>query len=83
MGEEIMKALITLFTTLFLSSVVMATIDDGVPVLGNNYTAVQEEMVRAGAKTSCAIHDEFEDREQCAMDYFAEHNYQGEPDCDE
>lgn len=60
-----------------------ATVEDGVPVLGKTYTEGEEKLVRDGARLVCEIYEEFEDREQCAMDYYAAHNYQGEPDCDE
>jgi len=77
-----MKTLIALFAITMAASA-NANLTDGVPVLGETFTDTEEALVRAGSKAACEIHDEFEDREQCAMDYFAEHNYQGEPECDE
>jgi hypothetical protein len=76
-----MKKLFILFA-LTASTMSFATETDGVPVLGATYTDVQEEMVRTGAKNFCAGIEEFEVKEQCAMDYYAQHNYQGEPDCE-
>jgi hypothetical protein len=65
-----------------MTTSVMANDEDGVPILGTSYTEIEEVMVREGAKVFCASFLEFENREQCAMDYFTEHNYEGEPDCD-
>jgi len=76
-----MKKLFILFAVI-ASTASYATMTDGVPVLGEKYSDAEEQMVRNGAKNACAEFDVFEEKEQCAMDYYAEHNYQGEPDCE-
>lgn len=76
-----MKKIIGMFA-LVATTTAMATAIDGVPVLGSTYTEAEEELVRTGAKNYCSGIEEFEIKEQCAMDYYAEHNYQGEPDCE-
>lgn len=79
----------SLIKKIFIVSAILATSSamsdetDAVPILGPVYTDEQEELVRAGAKTACEIHEEFEDREQCAMDYFVKHNYDGDPECED
>lgn len=60
-----------------------ATVEDGVEVLGSNPTDAEIEMVRAGAKKECSWIKDYADKEQCAMDYYAAHNFDGEPDCEE
>jgi hypothetical protein len=59
-----------------------ATVEDGVEVLGAKPTDTQIEMVRAGAKAFCSDIEDYEAKEQCAMDYYANHNFEGEPDCE-
>ena len=77
-----MKKLLVIFGLMGLSATSMATVADGVEVLGKAPTEAQIEMVRAGAKAFCADIEEYEAKEQCAMDYYAEHNFDGEPDCE-
>ena len=64
------------------STTVIASMEDGVQVLGVNPTDAQISMVRAGAKQHCASIDDYEEKEQCAMDYYSQHNFEGEPDCE-
>ena len=75
---------ILLTTVLFsLSTASLATVEDGVAVLTGNPSDSDIEMVRAGAKSSCSEITDYEEKEQCAMDYYAAHNFDGEPDCEE
>ena len=83
-----MKKLAVLFG--FLISVnfnVFANATDGVKALGENATEEQKVLVRNGAKDWCddqvdtgKIEDD--GREECVMDYFANHNLEEEPSCD-
>ena len=68
---------------ILISTLAMANKEDGVQELGTNPTEAQIEMVRAGAKKSCSEITDYEEKEQCAMDYYAAHNFDGEPDCEE
>lgn len=77
-----MKKLAVLFITAGMATASFATLEDGVAVLGANPTEAEIEMVRAGAKTACSEIEGYEEKEQCAMDYYAAHNYNGEPDCE-
>lgn len=78
-----MKKLFTIFAVSFMAMTsANATLEDGVAVLGANPTEAEVEMVRAGAKAACAELEDYEEKEQCAMDYYAAHNFEGEPDCE-
>jgi hypothetical protein len=65
----------------FLSFNVFANAEDGVKSLNDNPTESQIQMIRNAAKDSC---DNKEDgqREECVMDYFANHNLEEGPNCD-
>jgi hypothetical protein len=65
----------------FLSFNVFANAEDGVKPLNDNPTEAQRQIIRDAAKDSC---DDKEDdqREECVMDYFANHNLEEEPSCD-
>jgi hypothetical protein len=80
-GEYNMKKLAIIFAVV-VSTSAFATVEDGVEVLGATPTDTQIEMVRAGAKKFCSDIEEYEVKEQCAMDYYAQHNFEGEPDCE-
>ncbi len=75
-----MRRLAVLFGFL-LSFNVFASAEDGVKPLGANPTDEQKQVIRDAAKNAC---DEKEDdeREECVMDYFANHNLEEEPSCD-
>ncbi len=77
-----MKKLAILFGIAAFTNASMATTEDGVAALGAKPTDTEIEMVRAGAKSACADVEEYEEKEQCAMDYYANHNFSGEPDCE-
>lgn len=76
-----MKKLAIVFAAV-VSTSAFATLEDGVEVLGANPTDTQIEMVRAGAKKACSDIEDYVEKEQCAMDYYAAHNFEGEPDCE-
>ncbi|HIM54821.1 MAG TPA: hypothetical protein EYI82_04975 [Gammaproteobacteria bacterium] len=66
---------------------VLANSTDGVKALGDNATEAQKVLVRTGAQDWCGdqvdsgkIEDG--DKEECVMDYFANHNLEEEPSCD-
>jgi chromosome condensin MukBEF MukE localization factor len=52
------------------------------PVLGDNPTEEQMQLVRDGAKDLCENVDDDNEREMCVMDYYAQHNLEEEPSCD-
>jgi hypothetical protein len=53
-----------------------------VPVLGDNPTEEQMELVRKGANIFCSEVEDEDEKQQCAADYFAQHNLDEEPSCD-
>ena len=60
---------------------VLADKADGVAALGDDATDAQKVLVRKGAQDRC---DEAGDdkKEECVMDYYAQHNLEEEPSCD-
>ena len=83
-----MKKIIVLVSFLLgLNMSVLANSTDGVKALGENATEAQKVLVRTGAQDWCGdqvdsgkIEDG--DKEECVMDYFANHNLEEEPSCD-
>ena len=83
-----MKKIIVLISFLLgLNASVLANSTDGVKALGGNATEAQKVLVRTGAQDWCGdqvdsgkIEDG--DKEECVMDYFANHNLEEEPSCD-
>ena len=47
----------------------------------NGGTDAQKEAVRKGAKEFCSDKED-EKREECVMDFYANHNLEEEPSCD-
>ena len=47
----------------------------------NGGTDVQKEAVRIGAKEFCSDKED-DEREECVMDFYANHNLEEEPSCD-
>ncbi len=74
------KKLAVLFGFL-LSFNVFATPEDGVKPLGANPTEAQKQAIRDGAQNACSEKEE-DEKEECVMDYFANHNLEEEPSCD-
>lgn len=54
---------------------------DGVPVIPDDPTEAQMQLVRDGAAKECQQDDE-DARSQCVADYYAQHNLDEEPSCD-
>lgn len=75
-----MKKIILALAILF-SLNLLADEKDGVMVLGDEPTEVQMQAVRDGAKNLCEEMEE-DKREECVMDYYAQHNLEEEPSCD-
>ncbi len=65
----------------FLSFNASADAKDGVKPLNANPTEAQIQVIRDAAKDSCD-NKEDDEREECVMDYFANHNLEEEPSCD-
>jgi hypothetical protein len=80
-----MFRLILIIGILSFSLLSVSAIDynDGVPILkeGAEPTEAQENAIRKGARNWCSDRPD-EEREQCEVDYFIAHNYQGDPSCD-
>ncbi|MEO1890285.1 MAG: hypothetical protein ABGX45_01165 [Candidatus Thioglobus sp.] len=71
-----MKKLVMLFGFL-LSFNVFANI----PALGANATEPQKQVIRDGAQDFCDGKED-DEKEECVMDFFANHNLEEEPSCD-
>jgi hypothetical protein len=53
-----------------------------VPVLSDDATEEQMELVRKGATIFCSEIEDEDEKQQCAADYFVQHNLDEEPSCD-
>jgi hypothetical protein len=76
---KILKKL--LLASILMSGFAFATPEDGVPVIPDDPTEEQMQMVRDGAIKACDQDDE-DARAQCVADYYAQHNLDEEPSCD-
>jgi hypothetical protein len=76
-----MKQLLLISAFLLSINTVLADEQDGVLLLPDEPTEVQIQMVRDGAKERCSELEE-DGREECVMDYYAQHNLEEEPSCD-
>jgi chromosome condensin MukBEF MukE localization factor len=81
------KIIILMSFILGLSTNVFANATDGVKALGADATEAQKVLVRDGAKNWCEDQVdtgkiEEDGKEECVMDYFANHNLEEEPSCD-
>jgi chromosome condensin MukBEF MukE localization factor len=70
-----------------LSTNVFSNATDGVKALGADATEAQKALIRDGAKNWCEDQVdtgkiEEDGKEECVMDYFANHNLEEEPSCD-
>jgi len=70
-----------LLATILASGFAFANDKDGVPVIPDDPTEEQMQLVRDGAKNTCDQDDE-DVRAQCVADYYAQHNLDEEPSCD-
>ena len=76
-----MKKLAVLFG-LMLSMSTFAHMDgEKVSPLSKDATEAQKQVVRDGAKDFCESAEE-DAKEECVMDFFANHNLEEEPSCD-
>jgi len=81
------KIIILVSFILGLNMNVLANATDGVKALGADATEDQKKSVRDGAKNWCEDQVdtgkiEEDGKEECVMDYFANHNLEEEPSCD-
>jgi hypothetical protein len=83
-----MKNIIILISFILgLNVNVLANSTDGVRALGEGATEDQKKLVRDGAKDWCEDQVDTgkiqeDGKEECVMDYFANHNLEEEPSCD-
>ncbi|MDC0407106.1 hypothetical protein OAM82_00450 [Candidatus Thioglobus sp.] len=79
-----MKKAAVLFI-LLLSSVTFAHVDgetiEPLPLPVDSQTEAQKKIVRDGAQDFCDGAEE-DAKEECVMDFFANHNLEEEPSCD-
>ena len=76
-----MKKIAVLFGFL-LSATTFAHMDgETVAPLTADATEEQKKLVRDGAQDSCSEAEE-DEKEECVMDFFANHNLEEEPSCD-
>ena len=54
---------------------------ENVAPLGADATEAQKQLVRDGAQDACGEKEE-DEKEECVMDFYANHNLQEEPSCD-
>ena len=78
--RSVVKKLAILFGFL-LSFNVFANATDGVKPLEANATEAQKQVIRDAAQDSCDGKED-DEKEECVMDYFANHNLEEEPSCD-
>ena len=52
-----------------------------IPELGANATEAQKQVIRDGAQDFCDGKED-DEKEECVMDFFANHNLEEEPSCD-
>jgi hypothetical protein len=52
-----------------------------IPALGANATEAQKKVIRDGAQDFCDGKED-DEKEECVMDFFANHNLEEEPSCD-
>jgi hypothetical protein len=76
-----MKKLIVLFGFL-LSTTIFAHADgETIAPLSANATESEKQLIRDGAQDFCDSAEE-DEKEECVMDFFANHNLEEEPSCD-
>ena len=79
-----MKKLVLLFG--FLLSISASAHQDGentapLDVNPDSQTEAQKQVIRDAAKDFCSEKED-DDKEECTVDFFANHNLQEEPSCD-
>lgn len=78
---EVVKKLAVLFAFLMSTSVFAHMDGESVVALGAGATEAQKQLVRDGAQDFCGEKEE-DEKEECVMDFFANHNLEEEPSCD-
>ncbi|CAC9586281.1 hypothetical protein [uncultured Gammaproteobacteria bacterium] len=76
-----MKKLAVLFAFLMTTTVFAHQSGEAVAPLGANATDEQKQVIRDGAQDFCDGAEE-DAKEECVMDFFANHNLEEEPSCD-
>ncbi len=76
-----MKKLAVLFAFLMTTTVFAHQSCEAVAPLGANATDEQKQVIRDGAQDFCDGAEE-DAKEECVMDFFANHNLEEEPSCD-
>lgn len=76
-----MKKLALLFGFL-LSATTFAHMDgETIAPISEGATEAQKQVIRDGAQDFCGEKEE-DEKEECVMDFYANHNLQEEPSCD-
>ncbi|MDC9727003.1 MAG: hypothetical protein PSN35_04110 [Candidatus Thioglobus sp.] len=76
-----MRKIAVLFAFLITTNVFAHQDGESVAPLGADATEVQMQVVRDGAQDFCDGKED-DEREECVMDFFANHNLEEEPSCD-
>jgi hypothetical protein len=75
------KKLAVLFAFLMTTTVFAHQDGETVAPLATDATEAQKQVIRDGAQKFCDGAEE-DAKEECVMDFFANHNLQEEPSCD-
>ena len=76
-----MKKLAVLFAFLMTTTVFAHMDGETVAPLATDATEAQKQVIRDGAQNFCDGAEE-DEKEECVMDFFANHNLEEEPSCD-
>ena len=76
-----MKKLAVLFAFLMTTTVFAHMDGETVAPLAADATEAQKQVIRDGAQNFCDGAEE-DEKEECVMDFFANHNLEEEPSCD-
>ena len=84
-NREVKMKIVAVLFILLLSSVTFAHVDGEaiapLPLPVDSQTEEQKKIVRDGAQDFCDSAEE-DAKEECVMDFFANHNLEEEPSCD-
>lgn len=77
-----MKKISVLFAVLFgLGSFNVIADGNHAPLSGPDATEAQKQVIRDAARDACEEKED-DEREECVMDFYANHNLEEEPSCD-
>jgi len=79
--REIVKKLAVLFGLLLSATTFAHMSGETVAPLAKDASDAQKQAVRDGAQDFCDSAEE-DEKEECVMDFFANHNLEEEPSCD-